>query len=349
MKKIETNKDFIFLKNKKILITGNTGFKGVWLSKVLSIFSNNIYGISIDIPTKPSLYDLINIKKELRKQFFFDISDYSKLSKTIKKINPDIIFHMAAQPLVIEGYKNPYNTYITNTVGTLNILEILRKSKKKIPTIIITTDKVYDNSKPKSYKENDLLGAEDPYGNSKVSAELIVRTYVQSYFNKKKCFVAVARSGNVIGGGDYSFDRLIPDFFRSNNVYLRNPNQIRPWQHVIDPTVGYINLVKYILENKMNYKNYSWNFGPKKKNFVRVKYIINFLKKKFPKKKIYIKKKKYKETNVLKLNSEKSKKYLNWSQKLSIEDTLNYISDYYRTNSKIKDVVNKQIFEYFNK
>lgn len=343
------DKNFAFLKNKKILITGNTGFKGVWLSKVLSYYTKNIYGISIDIPTKPSLYKLVKIKKNLKKQFFFNISNFYKLSRTIKKIKPDLIFHMAAQPLVIEGYKNPYDTYFTNIIGTLNILEIQRISDKKIPTIIITTDKVYDNSKVKIYKESDLLGADDPYGNSKVSVELMIKTYIKSYYSNKNCPIAVARSGNVIGGGDYSANRLIPDFFKSQKVYLRNPDQIRPWQHVIEPTVGYLLLAKHLMKKKINNKNYSWNFGPKKSNFLKVKHIINFLKKKFPEKKIYIKKNKYKETNVLKLNSNKSKKYLNWKQKLSMKDTLNYISDYYSIDTKVEDLINKQIHEYFRK
>lgn len=280
-----------FFKNKKILITGNTGFKGVWLSKVLSLYTKNIYGISINIPTTPSLFELINIKNKLKKQFFFNILDFNKLKKTIKEIKPDMIFHLAAQPLVIEGYKNPYDTYLTNILGTLNILEILRKSKKKIPTIIVTTDKVYDNSKPQVYRENDTLGANDPYGSSKVSAELLVKAYVKSYFNKKNCCVAVARSGNVIGGGDYSADRLIPDFFKSNHVYLRNPDQVRPWQHVIEPTIGYLLLAKFIFKNRINHNNYSWNFGPQKNSFVKVKYIINFLKKNFLTKKFTLEKK----------------------------------------------------------
>jgi len=333
-----------FWKNKKVLVTGHTGFKGSWLCLLLKILGAKIAGYSLK-PKKISLFNIAFVKKILHKNFYGDICDLKKISKVIKLTKPDFIFHLAAQSIVSEGFKNPIETMRVNALGTCSLIEAseLVKSIRKI--IIITTDKVYNYKKNLIFNENDLLKGSDPYSISKVSAENMIEFYNKKNQNK----ILVARSGNVIGGGDFSENRLIPDIFNAikskKKLPIRNPNHIRPWLHVIEPLIGYLKLASY---NKINTSNV-FNFGPNLKNVKNVKYIINYINKK-QKFSFYIKKRNsFYEKAYLKLNINKSKKILNWKQMWSLNQTLDKIIEWnYFINKDIsaKKICDKQISDY---
>ena len=327
---METIKDLKkFWKKKRVFITGHTGFKGSWLCIVLNHLGSKIIGYSLR-PEKNSLFNKSKIIKNLTSNHFSDINNIIKLKKALRQAKPEIIFHLAAQPLVLKSYKKPLETFSTNMIGTANLLELIREIKSIKSVVIITTDKVYKiNKRNIEYEEFNQLGGFDPYSTSKVGTEIIVNSYVKSFFNKTnlKYKISTARAGNVIGGGDFSKNRLVPDIIKAINnnkkLIIRNPNQIRPWQHVLDPLMGYMRLAEKQYKGKIKDTNNCWNFGPDKKNFKKVIDIVNFIKK-INKFNYNIKVSKYyKETEVLKLNSTKAKKVLGWSSKLSIRDTLN--------------------------
>jgi len=268
---------------------------------------------------------------------------------------------MAAQPLVRDSYVNPKYTYEVNTLGTINILNILRELNFIKSALIITTDKVYfNNNKKKNFKENDLLGGADPYSNSKSCAELAVNSYNQSFFKKKNIFVATARAGNVVGGGDFSKDRIIPDYFRSllknKEIVLRSPNSIRPWQHVLDPLYGYL-LLLMKLYKKEKLGGISFNFGPNKSNNKSVNHVIDLINKDFNNSVKVIQKKNisksYYESKILMLNSEKSKKILKWKSKYNLAQSIKLTSFWFKEliskkNKSILKVTQNQIRNYFN-
>ncbi len=315
-----------YFKSKKILITGHTGFKGAWLCIVLKYLNAKVYGISLKAE-KNSLFEKAKLSKKIDDHNVFDIRDKKKLNKKILQINPDIIIHLAAQSLVLKSYENPFDTFEVNFSGTLNLIDTFIKSKLTKKILVITTDKVYKINRNTVYKENDQLWGIDPYSASKVAVEQLIYSYSHLNTNKNKHFL-VARAGNVVGGGDICRDRIIPDILRSikkNKVMLlRNPNSIRPWQHVLDPLFGYLTLI--YKSNKVK-KNYAWNFGPKNKNFKKVIDIVNKFKFNY-KLKVKIKKNLNKETNILKINSEMTKRKLNWSPKLNFDKSLDYTISY---------------------
>ena len=324
-------------KKKKILITGHTGFKGSWLTAWLLQLGANITGVSNDIPTKQSHYNYLKINKKI-KSLKIDVRDYKKFKSAIMKTKPDFIFHLAAQALVKESYGKPLLTFQTNAVGTLNLLETLKFYKKKCTVVIITSDKVYKNiESKKGYKENSILGGADPYSASKASAEIIIESYLKSFFYKKnnKTSIAIARAGNVIGGGDWAKNRLIPDCMKAwskkKNVNIRNPNSTRPWQHVLEALWGYINLATNLKHNKKLHGQV-FNFGPSQRSNHSVLKIINLIKKDWKNIKWNIKKDKNKiyETNILKLNSSKAYKILNWKCALTINETMHMVSEWYK-------------------
>tara|TARA_Y100000389_G_scaffold204417_1_gene256830 strand:- start:2076 stop:3158 length:1083 start_codon:yes stop_codon:yes gene_type:complete len=348
-----------FWKNKKVFITGHTGFKGSWLIIFFNLLGAKVYGYSLR-QNKFSLYNFANLEKIISKSYIGDIRDYKKLKNSIKNSSADFLIHMAAQPLVRYSYDFPKYTYEVNTLGTLNILNILSEIKFIKSSVIITTDKVYKNINSKKYfKENDELGGHDPYSSSKACAELITQSYYDSILSKYKISCVTVRAGNVIGGGDFAINRIIPDFFRSfkskKALFLRYPNAIRPWQHVIEPLYGYILLLMMMSKNKKKISG-SWNFGPKKTNNVKVKKIISILNSSFQNrisvKENFNKKSSYKESKVLKLNSDKAKKTLKWVPSYNINQTINLISDWHKeflNNKKnILDVTQKQILNYIN-
>ena len=328
-----------FFYKKKIIITGHTGFKGSWLVEWLKTYDAKLIGISIDVPTKPSHFQVSKIYKDI-KDCRLDVKNQIKIKKFFIKIKPDYVFHLAAQSLVKKSYKYPVDTWSTNLIGTLNVLESLRelnKIKKKCTAIIITSDKCYLNREIKTgYIESDVLGGDDPYSASKASAELLIRSYVKSYFNKNNSYIRIAsvRAGNVIGGGDWSEDRLIPDcvkkWSKNQIVKIRNPFSTRPWQHVLEAIYGYILLAANLSKN-LNLHGESFNFGPSKNKNYSVISLIKTMKKFWKDIQWKVEKSNnFKETDLLILNTEKVKKKIKWKSILKFEENVSMVIDWYK-------------------
>ena len=344
-----------FYKRKKIFITGHTGFKGRWLVATLLKLNAKVIGFSLKDEKRKDYEKFLDHKKI--KNIYADVGDYKKLKKEIKKANPDIVFHLAAQPLVADSYIDPLKTFYTNFTGSVNIFEITRELKIK-SVVVITSDKCYLNKEIfRGYRENDQLGGKDPYSASKASVEIAFESYLQSFFFKEKNIgIATARAGNVIGGGDWSKNRIIPDcvktIIKKKNMIIRSPNSTRPWQHVLEPISGYLILGEKLFKSPKKFSG-SWNFGPRHKETKKVievaKIIINKI---YSKKKIKIiyKKSNFKEANLLKLNSNKANKFLKWSTKWSMLQALNKTANWYdsyvrKKNTKI--VTENQIEDFF--
>tara|TARA_B100000519_G_scaffold40779_1_gene30831 strand:+ start:1092 stop:2219 length:1128 start_codon:yes stop_codon:yes gene_type:complete len=325
--------------NKKTLITGNTGFKGSWLSIWLLKLGASVFGLSKNIPTKPSIFKDFGLKNKLN-HFEMDIRDLDGLISMIIEIKPDFIFHLAAQPLVSMSYKNPSETISTNVIGTSNILEALRVSNHSCVLIVVTSDKCYDNLEwSKGYKETDMLGGKDIYSGSKGAAELVFKSYYHSFFSssnsKVKC--ASVRAGNVIGGGDWAKDRIVPDCIRawSKNeaVSLRNPDSTRPWQHVLEPLSGYLMLGHILFENS-SLNGQSFNFGPPPNHNFSVKEILIGLSKEWGFKdvskayKIAVKSE-FQEAGLLRLNCDKAFYHFGWRPTLNFEEITEFTGSWY--------------------
>ena len=330
-----------FWKNKKVLVTGHTGFKGSWLSLWLHTLKSKVYGYSLEPPTKKNIYKIANIKKIIKKEKISNINNYNTLKKFIDSNKIEIIFHLAAQSLVRRSYENPFQTIRSNTMGTASILECIRNCKSVKTAIIVTTDKVYKNSKVKNfYKETDSLGGREVYCSSKAAAELLVESYSDSFFSTEKNnykYIATVRAGNVIGGGDWAKDRLVPDcinaFSRNKPIKIRNPNFTRPWQHVLEPLSGYLLLAEKLHRQYKKPKFSSWNFGPNKTQHAQVKKLIDLLSKFWEGdtrvfKSIKSRSKLY-ETKDLFLNSFKAKRYLNWKTKWDLKKSVQMTTEWY--------------------
>lgn len=323
---------------KKVIITGHTGFKGSWLTIWLLHLGAKIIGISKDIPTKPSNFISNELKKKINHQIF-DIKDKKKLQKLIYIHKPDYIFHLAAQSLVKKSYVNPLLTFETNSIGTLNLLEVLKdyNSKKICSIVIITSDKSYKNLElTRGYKEDDILGGHDPYSASKACAELIIQSYFKSFLIKKKNLrISVGRAGNVIGGGDWSENRLIPDCIRSiknkKKLSIRFPNSTRPWQHVFEAVYGYMLLaLKQKKQKKIN--GNVFNFGPNNKSSITVIQLVRKIKSKWNIlnwRIVNVKKGEY-ESKLLKLNSTKALDNINWKCYLNANQTIDMVIKWYK-------------------
>lgn len=348
-------------KNRRILITGHTGFKGSWLCLILNKLGAEVYGYALEPPTHPSLFNVAKID-ELMTSYIGDIRDYSNLSKVVQEVQPEMIIHMAAQALVLESYKNPRETYEINVMGTVNILDIARLVKSVRAIVNVTTDKCYENKEWHwGYREIDPLGGYDPYSNSKGCSELVTSSYRNSFFNARKnnehtLLVATARAGNVIGGGDWANNRLIPDFIRavSNHeiVRIRSPYAIRPWQHVMEPLTGYLTLASKLFKEGEYYAQ-AWNFGPNDDDVKNVEWITrticelwgegaNLCVETNPQPH---------EANYLKLDCSKSKAELNWAPKWDILTSLQSIVDWnknYISGNDMRIVTEKQIESYFS-
>lgn len=346
-------------KNKTIIITGHTGFKGAWLSLWLNLIGAKVIGISRDIPTQPSLFECIKLKKKIT-HIKLDLKNLSKLKKIFIKYKPDFVFHLAAQSLVKRSYNDPVQTFQSNTIGTMNVLESLRHSKKKCVSVIITSDKSYKNLEiQRGYKEDDLLGGKDPYSASKASAELIIQSYLSSFFNSNsKNLVAIARAGNVIGGGDWSQDRLLPDCVKSwaqkSVANIRNPKSTRPWQHVFEALRGYLYL-SLKLKHNSSLHGEAFNFGPKISQNKSVLELVNQSKKSWKNirwKIVKTKTHKY-ESKLLKLNSNKAKLKLKWKPVLSFSETIqmviNWYKFYYFKKKNLLDFSKNQLINYMKK
>ena len=334
-----------------MLITGHSGFTGSWLSLVLKNYNAKIYGVSLKPKTYPSMFDLMKIKKRIKKNYFCDIRNLNKIQNIFKLVSPDIIFHLAAQPLVKEAIVNPKETLETNIIGTSNILKasINLVSLKKL--VIINSDKCYDNTnskKIKFFRESDKLGGSEPYSASKACTEIVVNAYANTYFSKR-VKISTARAGNLIGGGDWSDNRLLPDIYKSlkkNKVLnIRYPNASRPWQHVLDAINGYM-----LLAQSSEYG--AWNFGPSLKKVYTVKNILNIIGLKNSSLKWkYIKPIKKQESLNLNLNSKKANVKLKWKPKWNFEKALDETDKWYNNFQNKKNLYNftlNQIKNFYN-
>ena len=346
-----------FWRNKRVLITGHTGFKGSWLAFWLRFLEAEVCGYSLAPETEPNLFENLKIENEI-KSVVGDVRDLSLFEKTLEDFKPDVVFHLAAQALVRRSYREPIETYTTNVIGTINILEAARGVDSVKSVVIITTDKVYENNEWLwGYRENERLGGFDPYSNSKACAELAVSAYRNSFFGKSECLIATARAGNVIGGGDWSEDRLLPDVFRSlifnQPLLIRNPNSIRPWQHVLEPLAGYMSLAERLYKGEKNFAE-AWNFGPSDEDSKPVGWILEEIKKIWaePVNWEIVEGNHPHEANLLKLDSAKAKAKLGWTPKLDLAEALSLTTDWYKNfknNSDLPEITRKQIEFYQNK
>ena len=336
----------VFWKGKKVLITGHTGFKGSWLSLWLQSLGAEVVGVSLDSPTIPSLYEQANVAKgmiSLRQ----DIRNGEAIKQLFQQHKPEIVFHLAAQPLVRLSYREPVETYEINVMGTLHVLEGIRSVDSVRSAVMITTDKCYQNKEwVWGYRETDTLGGHDPYSSSKGAAELLISSYRNSYFpqdkySEHKTAIASARAGNVIGGGDWAEDRLIPDIikaFKNNEtVIIRNPKSTRPWQHVLEPLSGYLKLAEQLEKNGDQYAE-AWNFGPAEIDARPVQWIVEKMAKLWGENANWINDKSEHphEANYLKLDCSKAHMKLNWYPRWDLSETLLRIVEWH----KLKDAHN---------
>jgi CDP-glucose 4,6-dehydratase len=346
-----------FWKNKKVFVTGHTGFKGTWLCLWLKSLGAQVVGYSIDIPTRPSLF---NLTKPVVRTIWGDVCNLKKLKAAISKGKPDIVFHLAAQPLVRVSYIHPITTFETNVLGTANLLEALRGSSVRA-AVIITTDKVYDNKENgTAFKETDPLGGYDPYSASKGAAEIVIASYRNSFFNnndygkKHSTLISSVRAGNVIGGGDFARDRLIPDFVRAilakEELKIRSPQAVRPWQHVLEPLYGYLLLAEKLYAGKKEYAG-AFNFGPEDSDAKSVEWIVKKMCAQLGSGIIYsvVKGEHSHEARYLRLDITKAKKILGWTPQWEIEKALDMIIEWTKACQDKQDILavcNKQIKEY---
>ena len=349
-----------YYKGKKVIVTGHAGFKGSWLSIWLNFMGAELYGISKEVLTNPSFNHTLKSSNIFQEEFFFDLNEIEKLNNLVHKIQPEFIFHLAAQALVSVSYQEPYETIKSNVMGTASILEVVRKLNFNCSVILITSDKVYRNIEQLwGYKETDLIGGDDIYSGSKGAADIIINSYFKSFFNSKnnKVKIASARAGNVIGGGDWSKDRLVVDaikaWIKNEKLKIRFPKATRPWQHVLEPIHGYLLLGAYLSQN--SFVGESFNFGPKIDSIFEVETLIEKLSNLWfndTKKHYNVIGSNFKESKLLALNCEKSKYLLGWEAKLNLDETLNYTVDWYKAFYKGENVYEltiKQIQNYILK
>lgn len=350
-----------FWKNKKVLITGHTGFKGSWLSIYLNYLGADVAGYSLEPKKSPNLFSRVNIENDIT-SYIGDICDENELNALMQQFEPEIVFHMAAQSLVRYSYLEPVETFSTNVMGSLNILCAAKLCQSVKSVVMVTTDKCYENKEwDKPYAEGDRLGGFDPYSSSKACAELLISSYRNSYLSSKQnvngLYVASVRSGNVIGGGDWSEDRLIPDIIKAaqsqTELMVRNPKSIRPWMHVLEPLTGYMQLAEKLYTEGDNYAE-AWNFGPSEQDATMpVEQMLQQMNE------IWDGRIKWKidnrqqphEATYLKLDSNKARERLGWQTKWSIDQALRKIVEWHMadfSNSDMKKVCIEQIQTYLN-
>lgn len=350
-------------KGKKVLITGHTGFKGSWLTLWLKELGAEITGYALKADTDPSLFEILNLKNKIN-HIEADIRDIETLENTLRVFKPDIIFHLAAQPLVRYSYKNPRYTYETNVMGTVNLLEAAKNYPSAKVILNVTSDKCYHNNETHTaYKETDSMGGNDPYSSSKGAAEIVTLAYRNSFFNQAEygkthnTAIATARAGNVIGGGDWSEDRLIPDCIRAliknDIITLRNPNSIRPWQHVLEPLSGYLWLGALMWNDGTSYSE-GWNFGPDNENALTVEEVVKKILELFQSGNYKVDNgTSLHEARLLTLDITKAISMLNWrpvfNNDQSIKETTEWYKHFYENNADIQEFTLDQINNYIKK
>lgn len=355
-----------FYRGKRVLVTGHTGFKGAWLSLWLHALGARVTGYALSPPTDPSLYDLCGIDK-LVTSVIADIRDPASLAQALQSAAPEIIIHMAAQPLVRESYNNPVETYAINVMGTVNLLDAVRACKGVKAVVNVTTDKCYENRERLiGYRENEPLGGYDPYSSSKACSEIVTAAYRTSFFNPEKfdqhgVALATARAGNVIGGGDWAIDRLVPDCVRAllkgEKINVRNPLAVRPWQHVLEPLSGYLLLAQKLVEQGPRFAG-AWNFGPRDDAARPVKWIVEKLCSEWgPEVSYAVDQGEPRETrgehpheaHYLKLDWSKARTELGWRPKWNLEQAIRKTVEWtkaFRANENVRAVCLRQIKEY---
>ena len=342
-----------FWKNRSVFLTGHTGFKGGWMTMWLTKMGAKVNGYSLAAPTTLNFFLETRLEERLSSSTIGDIQNYSSLKSAMSFAKPSVIIHMAAQPLVRRSYKLPIETFKTNIIGTANLLEAARKIEGVEAIVNITTDKCYENKEQlKPYLENDKLGGHDPYSSSKACAELVSSAYRNSFLKERGIKIATVRAGNVIGGGDWAADRLIPDFLRANDagkkLIIRFPNAVRPWQHVLEPIMGYLILSEKLVEVGKGYDS-AWNFGPNNEDSKTVSWIVEYLSQKLSIKHQIIESNDLHESNLLFLNSSKARSKLSWTSKWSVNTALDKTIEWYladKNHQSIPELTSNQINSY---
>lgn len=349
-------------KNKKVLVTGNTGFKGSWLTTWLLMMGADVYGYSIDVPSNPAMFEILELDGRIKHRFG-DVRDKKAFSDYLHVVKPDFVFHLAAQAIVSKSYQNPFDTVTTNVIGTASVLDALRDIDYDITVVMITSDKAYDNVEwIWGYRENDAMGGKDVYSGSKGAAELMIKSYWHSFFkNRANIKLGVARAGNVIGGGDWSADRIVVDtikaFSQGLPVEIRSPKATRPWQHVLEPLSGYLCLGSALASGKVA-SGEAFNFGPRAEQTKTVLQLVKDVAENWgmdaeqcvkitgqvP----------FEEAKLLKLNCDKALSYLGWHATLDYKETVDYITDWYgayykNSHCDMFELTQKQITEYEKK
>ncbi len=341
-----------FWQNKKVLVTGHTGFKGSWLSLWLQLLGAEVIGFSLNPPTTPNLFALANVEDGMT-SIIGDIRDFSLIKNVINEYQPEIVIHMAAQALVRHSYIDPIETYSTNVMGSVHLFEAIRQNDCVKAVVNVTTDKCYENKEWLwGYRENDTLGGHDPYSNSKACSELVTAAYRDSFFKINNIGLASARAGNVIGGGDWAADRLIPDIInaciKDDDVIIRNPNALRPWQHVLEPLNAYLLLAQRLYESPLDFAE-GWNFGPSEADAKPVSWIADTIVKFWNNGKTNLvlnKNPQPHEATNLKLDCSKAKSLLAWQPRWNLEAGLAQTVSWYKAyqaSENMRDVTIAQI------
>lgn len=349
-----------FWDGKRVFLTGHTGFKGGWLSLWLASMGAKVTGYALAPNTSPNFFEVAQVEGDLEQSHLADIRDLEKLQKAIADAKPEIVIHMAAQPLVRYSYAHPVETYATNVMGTVNVLESIRAVDCVRATVIVTTDKCYENKEwAWGYREHEPMGGHDPYSNSKGCAELVTSAYRQSYFPPEKYLkhrvaIASARAGNVIGGGDWSEDRLIPDaikaFEAKETLIIRNPLATRPWQHVLEPLSGYLVLAQALYQEGSRFDG-GWNFGPRDQDARSVREVIELLIHDWGSEVSWAQDKLEQphEAHSLKLDCSKARQYLDWAPRLSLEQAMKSIVHWHQAHQQhgdMREISLKEIAHY---
>ena len=344
------------LSNRKILITGHSGFTGSWLALWLGEIGAEVFGVSLEPTTSPSLFDVLKIKDKVNNNFF-DIRQFQELDNFIQRIEPEVIIHLAAQSLVHDSYFNPLDTISTNVMGTVNVILAAQNSASTKCVVVITSDKVYGSNEENDYFDENsmIIGSTDPYSASKSASELLIKSLRNIGFGKNLPKILVARGGNIIGGGDWSRNRLIPDFVdaivNSRNLEIRNPSSVRPWQHVLCLVHGYLKLASYGLNSASDATLSSWNFGPDSTDHWKVDEIIQRASLEwFPPSLVYKVKPNIRESKAIYLNSGLAKKHLNWvtpwNLDAAIQNTIKWYRTYYENKTEMFQFTRSQLNEY---
>ncbi|WJM56320.1 CDP-glucose 4,6-dehydratase [Pseudomonas asiatica] len=343
-----------FWAGRRVLLTGHTGFKGGWLAVWLRQLGAELRGFALPAATTPSLWQVAQLQQQVAGDFA-DIRDASALARALKDFQPELVLHLAAQPLVRESYRAPADTYATNVMGTLNLLEAVRATPSVRAVLVVTTDKCYENREwPWPYREQDALGGFDPYSSSKACVELLCASYRDSFLRAAGVALATARAGNVLGGGDWSAERLLPDIFRAwqdgQEVVLRYPGATRPWQHVLDPLMGYLQLAQGLLTDAEKHAT-AWNFGPDSAGLTTVGDIVQRLAERWPGEARWsvAGDAQPHEAGLLALDSSKARQMLGWAPRWSLDDTLKHTLDWHlawRAGCDMNIVTREQIAAY---